>query len=94
MKTVAEYSENNILVIPQSLFSMTDVVPLLHDGNSAIFYKNLEHDLVDVEFYTNTPCIIYIENGQETITTSENKIKKNYYKPVVDTTWTRICLVC
>ncbi|NQZ22030.1 MAG: AraC family transcriptional regulator [Colwellia sp.] len=73
MKTVAEYSENNILVIPQSLFSMTDVVPLLHDGNSAIFYKNLEHDLVDVEFYTNTPCIIYIENGQETITTSENK---------------------
>jgi AraC-like DNA-binding protein len=73
MKTVSNYSENNILVIPQSLYGMTDVVPLLDRANAHIFYKSLEHDLTDVEFYTNTPCLVYIESGQETITTSENK---------------------
>jgi AraC-like DNA-binding protein len=73
MKTVSDYSEKNILVIPQSLYGMTDVVPLLNRANSPIFYKNLEHDLTDVEFYTNVPCLVYIESGQETITTSENK---------------------
>jgi len=73
MKTVANYSEKNILVIPQSLYGMTDVKPLLDSANACIFYKNLEHDLTDVEFYTNIPCLVYIESGQETITTSENK---------------------
>ncbi len=73
MKTVSEYSEKNILVLPQSLYAMTDVVALLHNVNSGFFYKNLAHDLVDVEFYTNIPCIIYIEGGQETITTFDNK---------------------
>ena len=74
MGTVLEYSKKNILVIPQSLYGMSDIEPLLHHGNSGFFYKDLEHDLVDVEFYTNIPCVVYIESGQETITTSDNEM--------------------
>lgn len=73
MKTVSEYSQKNILVIPQSLFGMSDIQQLMHSGNSGIFYKALKQDLVDVEFYTNIPCVVYIESGQETITTSDNR---------------------
>ena len=73
MKTVSNYSEKNILVIPQALYGMRDVKPLLDSANSCIFYKSLEHDLTDVAFYTNVPCLVYIESGQETITTCENK---------------------
>ena len=73
MKTVFEYSQKNILVIPQSLYAMSDIEPLLHHGNSGIFYKDLAQDLVDIEFYTNIPCVIYIESGHETITTADNK---------------------
>ena len=73
MKTVSEYSQRNILIIPQSLYDMSDIQQLMHDGNSGIFYKDLKQDLVDIEFYTNIPCVVYIESGQETITTSDNK---------------------
>jgi AraC-like DNA-binding protein len=73
METVAQYSQNKILVIPQSLYAMSDINVLFHHGNSGIFYKDLAHDLVDVEFYTNIPCVIYIESGQETIVTPDNK---------------------
>jgi len=83
MKSISNYSEKNILVIPQSLYGMTDVVPLLDSTNSHIFYKSLEHDLTDVEFYTNTPCLVYIESGQETITTSENKTYELHAKTAI-----------
>ncbi|KGJ93750.1 helix-turn-helix domain-containing protein [Colwellia psychrerythraea] len=73
MKTVSEYSQRNILIIPQSLYDMSDIQQLMYDGNSGVFYKDLKQDLVDVEFYTNIPCVVYIESGQETITTSDNK---------------------
>jgi len=73
MKIVSEYTQSNILVIPQSLHGMSEVYHLIRDGDSGIFYKDLKHDLVDVEFYTNIPCVVYIESGQETITTSDNK---------------------
>lgn len=73
MATVFEYSQRNILVIPQSLFAMDDIKPLLIHGNSGFFYKDLKKDLTDVEFYTNTPCVVYIESGKEVITTSDNK---------------------
>ncbi len=72
MKTIFEHTQSNVLVIPQALYTMKDVVVLSHHRNSAIIYKNLEHDLVDIEFYTNTPCFIFIENGREVITNSNN----------------------
>jgi len=72
MKTVFEYTQSNILVIPQSLFAMKDVTVLNHHRNSIILYKSLEQDLVDIEFYTNTPCFIYIESGREVISNLNN----------------------
>lgn len=68
MKTVFEYTQANVLVIPQALFAMKDVAVISHHQNSAIFHKSLDQDLVDIEFYTNTPCFIYIENGREVLT--------------------------
>jgi len=72
MKTIFEHTQSNVLVIPQALYAMKDVTVLSHHRNSAIFYKNLEQDLADIEFYTNTPCFIFIENGREVITNSNN----------------------
>lgn len=72
-KTIAEYTRANILVIPQALFGMKDVRVLRHQKNSAIFYKVLEQDLTDVEFYTSVPCFIWIESGLEVITNSRNE---------------------
>ncbi|WP_205623879.1 hypothetical protein [Pseudoalteromonas rubra] len=72
MKTIYEHTQSNVLVIPQALFAMKDVAVLCHHRNSAIFYKCLEQDLVNIEFYTNTPCFIYIEYGKEVITNTNN----------------------
>ncbi|MCJ8298843.1 MAG: AraC family transcriptional regulator [Pseudomonadales bacterium] len=74
MKTLSQYCANNILVIPQALFGMPDVTTLMQDGDSAILYKCLQQDLTDVEFYTNVPCLVYIESGTETITSADNEI--------------------
>ncbi|MCG8393540.1 MAG: helix-turn-helix transcriptional regulator [Pseudomonadales bacterium] len=73
MKTVFEHSQSNILIIPQALFAIKDVTVIKQAGNSAIFYKNLEQDLVDIAFYTNTPCLIYVSNGLEVLTNSSGE---------------------
>lgn len=83
MKTVLEYSQKNILIIPQSLSGMSDIQQLIHDGNSGVYYKDLKQDLVDVEFYTNIPCVVYIESGQEIITTSDNKTHELFARTAI-----------
>lgn len=72
MKTLSQYCKDNILVIPQALASLEGATVLMGQGDLAIYYKHLQDDLSDVEFYTNTPCFIYIESGVEVITTSDN----------------------
>ncbi len=72
MDTIFKHTQKNVLVIPQALFVMRDVTVLKSHRNSVIFYKCLEQDLVDIEFYTNIPCFIYIESGYEVITNSNN----------------------
>ncbi|NRB40188.1 MAG: helix-turn-helix transcriptional regulator [Pseudomonadales bacterium] len=72
IKSVSEYCDGNILVIPEALFGLKDVTVLHRNSSSVILYKNLEDDLVDVEFHTKSPCVIYIENGCEVITTADN----------------------
>lgn len=74
MKTIFEHTQSNVLVIPQALFAMKDVKVLKQHHNSAVFYKSLDQDLTDVEFYTNTPCLIYIVSGLETITNSRHEV--------------------
>ena len=73
MKTLSEYCNDNVLVIPQALHTMADARCLISSGELAVFNKCLQTDLVDVEFYTNTPCFVYIESGEEVITTSDNQ---------------------
>jgi len=72
MNTLFEHTRNRTLIIPQALFGMRDVSVALHHQNAAIFYKQLEQDLVDIEFYTNAPCFIYIESGYEELTNANN----------------------
>ncbi|MFD2205485.1 helix-turn-helix domain-containing protein [Kiloniella antarctica] len=51
---------------------MKDATCLVENGASAIFYKDLAQDLVDVEFFCNNPCFVYIKNGRERITSLDN----------------------
>lgn len=71
--TLARYCEENILEIPKSLFGMGDVKPMLYSDESSIFYKDLDKDLINIEFYTGVPCMVYIQSGKETITTCHNE---------------------
>jgi len=71
--SVAQYSENNLLIVPETLYHMSDVSPLLHDGDSVIFYKDLVDELTDIEFHTNAPCIVYLKSGSELITSADNQ---------------------
>lgn len=72
-KTVAQYSQDNILLVPESLSSMADVDTLMQDGASVVFYKDLQSDLIDIEFFTGAPCIVYIHTGREMITSPDNE---------------------
>lgn len=73
MVTVSQYTENNVLVIPQSLFTMKDVALIAQYRESSVFYKNLEDDLLDVEFYVNSPCFVFIDSGLEIVTNANNE---------------------
>ena len=70
---LAQYCESNVLEIPNNLFGIRDVEPMLFNGDSSIFHKDLERDLINIEFHTRAPCIIYVETGKEIITTCLNK---------------------
>jgi AraC-like DNA-binding protein len=65
-------------VIPQALFGMNDVAVLRNHRDSAVFYKCLEHDLVNIEFYTNIACFVYIDSGYEVLTNSKNETIELY----------------
>jgi AraC-like DNA-binding protein len=51
---------------------MKDIKVLSQNLDSVIFHKRLEKDLVDIEFYTNVSCFVYIESGYEALTNSAN----------------------
>ena len=72
-RALGHYCESNILDIPKSLFDMRDVKPMLFNNQSSVFYKDLESDLINIEFHTLAPCIVYIETGKEVITTCHNE---------------------
>lgn len=72
-KSLAKYCEDNILNLPNALYGMSDVDPLLYGKESVIFYKNLQSELNNVEIHTSKACLVYIENGFEVITTCDNE---------------------
>jgi AraC-like DNA-binding protein len=71
-RTVKEHCEGHALLIPEQLGRFADAHLFMTDRESSIFYKNLEHDLRGIEFYTSQPCLTYIIDGQETFTSFDN----------------------
>ncbi|MBQ4876611.1 helix-turn-helix transcriptional regulator [Pseudoalteromonas luteoviolacea] len=69
----ANYCQQNILVIPQALGALSDVCKLAALNGSAIYSKDLEQNLLDIEFYTNQLCLVYVEAGAETLTCWDNQ---------------------
>ncbi|ESP90826.1 helix-turn-helix domain-containing protein [Pseudoalteromonas luteoviolacea] len=69
----ANYCQQHVLVIPQALGALSDVCKLAARNGSAIYSKDLEQNLLDIEFYTNQLCIVYVEEGSETLTCWDNK---------------------
>lgn len=66
--------KNNTLVIPKGLHTHDKVEQLFKYNNSAtILYKSFDYDLNNLEFYTQTYCIVYNCSGVETITSYDFK---------------------
>ncbi|MCW8930823.1 MAG: AraC family transcriptional regulator [Gammaproteobacteria bacterium] len=72
-KSLSQYCEDNILYLPQALYSKSDVKPLLYDKESVIFYKDLKTELNNIEIHTCKACLVYIKSGHEVITTCYNE---------------------
>ncbi len=54
-------------VLPAALQSMSNVKPILADGNSSILHKTLGKDLLNKAIYIATPLIVYIKQGKQII---------------------------
>lgn len=71
----------NTLIIPNGLNKYKGVNQIFkYENNSTILYKSLDFDLIDLEFYTQTHCIVFTCNGIETITSydfNSVEIKEN-----------------
>lgn len=66
--------QNNTLVIPKGLHTHDKVEQLFKYNNDAtILYKSFDFDLNNLEFYTQTYCIVYNCSGVETITSYDFK---------------------
>lgn len=71
--TIAQYCQENILLLPHSLHEMADTRPIIHSKEAAIFYKSIKRDMVDIEFFSHIPCLVYIMSGVETFTTFDHE---------------------
>lgn len=71
----------NTLIIPKGLHAYERIDQLFkYDSNTTILFKSLDNDLNNLEFYTQTYCIVFSCNGTETITSYDFKevvIKEN-----------------
>lgn len=61
--------KQNTLIIPKGLLEYKGAKQLFeYNNNSTIIYKDFDFDLINIEFYTQTYCIVYNCMGRETIT--------------------------
>ena len=80
-QTIPDYCDTNTLLIPQSLFGMEDAQLVMAHHDAAIFYKRIQRDMTDIEFFTNTPCLAFILRGTETFTSFDDQhIKLNQHE--------------
>jgi AraC-like DNA-binding protein len=71
---INEDINNSTLVIPKGLHAYEKVDQLFKYSNDAtILYKFLNFELINVEFYTQTYCILFNCSGVETITSYDFK---------------------
>lgn len=68
VSNIPDYIKSNTLLLPQSLYKMEDAHVVMDHGDAAIFYKNINSNLLDIEFYTNAPCLAFVLKGVETFT--------------------------
>ncbi len=67
-QTILSYCNDNTLVLPQSLYQMSDAHLIMAHNEASVFYKKINYEMRNIEFFTNNPCFIYVENGEETFT--------------------------
>lgn len=60
-------------ILPQKLFTMPNVTPLMQHGNAAIFHKTLRHDLLDKEIYLSQTAILFIVKGRQLLHQNANQ---------------------
>ena len=66
--------KNNTLVIPKGLHAYEKVEQLFkYNNNATILYKSFNYDSNNLEFYTQTYCIVFNCSGIETITSYDFK---------------------
>jgi AraC-like DNA-binding protein len=73
LRTIPDYCDTNTLLIPQSLYSMSDAHLIMAHQEAAIFYKRIQQDMTGIEFFTNTPCLAFVLRGTETFTSFDDR---------------------
>jgi AraC-like DNA-binding protein len=73
LRTIPDYCDTNTLLIPQSLYSMSDAHLIMAHQEAAIFYKRIQQDMTGIEFFTNTPCLAFVLRGTETFTSFDDQ---------------------
>lgn len=63
--TLSDHCRDNVLLIPDGMFEFSDAHPVMSHGRAGIFRKYIRQDLTGVEFYTNAPCLAYVQAGRE-----------------------------
>jgi len=59
----------NFYTLPQALYPLTEIKEILTFEENAILYKELEKDLIDNEKLITSHSIVYVVNGEVSVTT-------------------------
>lgn len=60
-------------VIPQSLYALKNLQPILSDGRSSILQKTLHESLINMGKFVSTSLIVYIQRGRQIIRDHEGQ---------------------
>ena len=63
---IPDYVQEKTLLIPESLYDMDDAYCVMAHKDASIFYKNIPQSMVDIDFFTNAPCLAFVLSGKET----------------------------
>ncbi|MEM1078845.1 MAG: AraC family transcriptional regulator [Pseudomonadota bacterium] len=66
LATLERHARDNTLLIPEDLHGFSDARPIMSHGAAGVFHKIIRQDMEGVEFFTNAPCLAYVQRGRET----------------------------